>query len=420
MIRGLLILNSAYSGARDLWWPIVPGATKGYNVYRAFDAPFNFKKLNTTGPVPGQFYRDQTELVPVCLPVKDTDWIDRGTDGMRCFRIHDTPFSKVVEGKPTVASSPDDVKVRVTYADGTTSVYRPGMVSGVDQTIFLPVGESLPLGGAVSSFSIIDFTTAVSFEVMYFKLVNFVDIATNMLRTYYRVVPVGNKGEMHSVDDLDIETMDSMQIDRMNYIWKEAVRRNTWLREQVAEPAYLMFRKVAGEVCGCTATETGTPRTRCEVCFETGKVGGYYGPYDVPFIDPDSAIQRTIDEGGVKVERSSRSYLGPTPIVQDGDLIIRRNGERLVISGTNYTQVGGSLVQQEFDVELLPSGDTRYLIPIAMPQRPIIYNPVVERNPLEGVGGAEPIYSTDTVPHKHWENPDKQIGRTIAFGRIQA
>jgi hypothetical protein len=32
MIRGLLILNSSYAGARDLWWPLAPLANKGYNV----------------------------------------------------------------------------------------------------------------------------------------------------------------------------------------------------------------------------------------------------------------------------------------------------------------------------------------------------------------------------------------------------
>ncbi len=419
MVRGLLVLNSSYTGARDLWWPRDPKATRGYNIFRAFDAPYNFVKLNTQGPVPGQFYRDKTELLEHAHTVQPTDWIDQGVNGMQCFRIPHTPFSGVVKGKPVVASSPDDIRVDVTYPDGTVQCVRPGLVSGVDQTIFLPVGVSLTPDGSVTNSPIIDFTTAVSFVAVYNTLVNFVDISVNMLRTYYRVVPVGDRGELHSVNDPNIETVDSMQIDRMNYIWREAVRRNAWVFEQIAEPAYLLFRRRAGETCGCTSTETGTPRTRCEVCFETGIVGGYYGPYDFPYIPPDTAIQRTLDEGGVKVERSSRSYLGPTPIVQDGDLLVRRNGERLVISGVDYIQPGGVLLQQEFDVELLPGGDTRYLIPIAAPERPVIYNPVVSADPLDGIGGAEPIYEATTVPGQIWENPDKQVGRSVVFGRIK-
>lgn len=55
------------------------------------------------------------------------------------------------------------------------------------------------------------------------------------------------------------------------------------------------------------------------MCFETGIKGGYYGPIEFLFQDPEVGAVRTIDEGGKKVERQSRSYLGRTPIVQDGD-----------------------------------------------------------------------------------------------------
>jgi hypothetical protein len=59
-----------------------------------------------------------------------------------------------------------------------------------------------------------------------------------------------------------------------------------------------------------------------------------------------------------------------------------------------------------------------YLIPLAMPQ-PIIYSPAVVADPLDGKGGAEPIYETTTVPGKNWENPNPQARRRTTFGRIQ-
>src|SRR5271157_4787926 len=46
MVSNLLVLNSSYVGSRDLWWVDDPGATKGYNIYRAFDYPTNWVKLN--------------------------------------------------------------------------------------------------------------------------------------------------------------------------------------------------------------------------------------------------------------------------------------------------------------------------------------------------------------------------------------
>lgn len=419
MIRGLLILNSAYSGARDLWWPLVHHATRGYNVYRSSDAPYNWVKINGPSPVPGQFYRDQSQLEQVKYAVQPTDWNDQGVMGMQTFQIPDTPYSSVIQGKPRVAFSPDDVQVQVTFLDGTVSTVRPGLVSGIDQTIYLSVGGALPNGGAVTNLPIINFADAVSYVAIYNKLINYVDISANMFRTYYTVVPVGDHGELHLPGAFGTEIVNSMEVDRMDYMQREMVRRNQWIFEQVGEPAYLMFRRRAGEPCGCTTTDTGHPRTRCPVCFEVGIVGGYYGPYDFLFIDPDQATVRTIDEGGIKVERASRSFLGPTPIIQDGDLIIRRNGERLAISTVTYKMPRGVLLQQDFDVELLNPGDTRYLIPVPMPQPPVIYNPTVAPDPDNGVGGAEPIFETTTVPGKLWNNPDPQVGRTITFGRIQ-
>lgn len=426
MVRGLLILNSAYSGSRDLWFPLVPKATKGYNVYRAFDAPFNWVKLNKDGPVPGHFFRDSTRLRLVKYPIQTTDWIDQnGVTGPRIFKIPEMPASKVENGKVKYLSAPEDVLIEVSYQNGTKQVVRSGMVSAIDQTVTLPIGEAVqgaaaPEAGSVAAWPIINYEQVESFTAIFHTVENYVDIAANLIRTYYTVVPVGDHGEFHAPGAPGTEVVNSIEVDRMDYMQHEMVRRNQWIFEQVAEPTYLMYRKRAGELCGCTTTETGTPRTRCPICFEVGYVGGYYGPYDMQFIDPDSPAVRTLDEGGIKVERPSKSFLGPTPIVQDGDMIIRRNGERLVISNVTYKMPRGVLLQQDFDVELLPPGDTRYLIPIASPEEPVIYNPAVTGDPLDGKGGAEPIYEATTVPGKHWENPDPQVGRSITFGRIQS
>jgi len=427
MIRGLLILNSAYDGSRDLWWPLVSEARAGYNIYRAYDAPYNWVKLNQTGPVPGHFFRDQTRLKLNEYEVQASDWLDQnGILGPRMFKIPEIPVSKLERGRVVYQSTPDDVMIQVTYQDGTTQLVRSGSVSALDQTVTLPIGltvapsDSVNAGDSTAAWPVIDYANAVSFTAIYHTVENFIDIAANMTRTYYAVVPVGDRGELHPPGAPNTEVVSTLQIDRMDYMQQEMVRRNQYIFEQAGEPAYLMFRRRCGERCGCTANDTNQPRTNCPACFETGIVGGYYGPYDFLFIDPDMGLLRTLDEGGIKVERPSRSYLGPTPIVQDGDMIIRRNGERLVISNVTYKMPRGVILQQDFDVELLPGGDTRYLIPIASPNEPIIYNPAVTKDPLDGQGGAEPIYEATTVPGKDWENRDPQVGRTITFGRINS
>jgi hypothetical protein len=240
-----------------------------------------------------------------------------------------------------------------------------------------------------------------------------VDIYSNLNRTFYTVVPVNADGtEAHAPGAVGTDYVNNFEIDKMDYIFRAMVDRNAWVMEQVAEPAYVLFRKTRGEACICRK-ETGQPRTACPVCLETGIVGGYYGPYDFPFIDPDSGAMRTLKEGGVDVERQSRSYLGPSPVVNDGDLIVRRNGERIVISNVTYKMPRGVLLQQEYDCQLLKRGDVRYLIPLNT-REPILFNP---SDPA--AVGNEPVTDPKTEPEKQWENSNKPKGRTNVFARIQ-
>lgn len=468
MIKGLLILNSSYVGSRDLWWPDDHEAKGGYNVYRAFDYPQNWVKLNLH-PIPIHFWRDQTELRLVIHQVAANEFREDGESGHYIIRLPHTPYAKWADPqrrkRAVVTNSNDDVAVQFNH-DGNW--LRPARVSALDQEIWLKVDRTLPGGfGAVQpdgekevlpgSGSNSDLpstpglpaqsqiftkptgttgpielqltsTGAPDIQVSFFKLENFVDIFTSLYRTFYTVVPVGVEGqELHRPGEPGTEIVDSYQVDKMDFMQAEMVRRNSWLFEQVGEPAWLMFRRTRGKVCGCSATGTGQPRTACPSCFETGIIGGYFGPFAFLFTDPDVAATRKIDEGGVLVERDSRCYLGPSPIVQDGDLIVRKNGERLVISGVAYKMPRGVILQQEFNVRLLPPGDTRYLIPVvqdAFP--PLIFDPEktpgfldprtgqFTPDPGQPPKGGEEVREINTQP-----GHDRQTGRTITFGRIQ-
>jgi hypothetical protein len=417
-ITNLLLLNSDFLGARDLHWVDDPKAVLGYNIYRAFDYPTNWVKLNSY-PLTIHFYRDETVLQPVIYTLTSNDFVERGEEGHWVLRIPDVPYSSAVRGRPVVANNCDDVTV---ILDGVR--FRPIQVQGLDQEVFLEADNTLPLGGAVSDIPVMpDLNTVKVFQVAYNKLINYVDIYTTLVRTFYTVVGVGADGqEIHKPGTHGLPIVDTMQVDRMSYEYREMVRRNDWLFEQVGEPAFLMFRRTRGEVCGCKmAGGLNQPRTGCPSCFEVGIVGGYFGPYDFLYIDPDSQVTRTLQEGGIEVERVSTSYLGPTPIVQDGDLIIRRNGERLIIHQARYKSPRGILLMQDYQTTLLNKGDTRYLVPVTYPQvPPVIYNPVTDKPAEPNVGG-EPISTAINNPDlgKQWENSDPQSGRTVAFNRIK-
>ena len=421
-VSSILILNSSYVGSRDLWWVDSPSATKGYNVYRAYDHPSQWVKINGNIPWQGHFYRDATVLTQKTYTVQAKDFVEQGEFGKWGIKLPEVAYSSLVVGRPVVATSPDDVTVTV---DG--KALRPVMVVGLDQTVWMQMDNTLPQDGAVTDFPLksttdagkADYSGVQEWKVTYNALTNFVDIYTTLTRTYYTVVPVGDRGEIHTPGAVGTPVVNSQEVDRMDYMQREMVRRNAWIFEQVGEPAYVMFRKTRGTSCGCKGTGLGQPRTGCPICFEVGFVGGYYGPYDILFIDPDTAATRELDEGGIKVTREARSYLTNTPIVQDGDLIIRRNGERLVINGVTYKSPRGVILQQDFNVTLLNKGDTRYLIPVNT-GLPTIFNPIVVDNPLDGGrGNGEPITDARTEPDKVYENSDPQAARTITFGRIQ-
>jgi hypothetical protein len=453
MVKGLMVLNSSYVGCRDIYWQNEPcdGAVVGYNIYRAFDLPCDWVKLNSI-PIPFHYWRDQTTLRQVTVPVEQQDWQEAGELGHYIIHLKDIPFQKWGDEqrrmRPVASNSPSDVAVSI---NGTW--YRPTRVVALDKAVWLQVDDTLKTGGAVSDTEAIPYTqssapqtvtappgeaiyppsespiTLQDVKITYWKLENYVDIFTNLTRTYYTVVPVKKDGtEEHVPGDPRSEMVDNYAVENMDWMQAEMVRRNGWLFEQRGEPAWLMFRRTRGVICACATTGTGQARTACPACYETGIVGGYFGPFAFLYVDPDTALTRQIMEGGIKVSRDSRSYLGPVPIVQDGDMIIRRNGERLVIAGVTYTMPRGTILQQEFNSSLLPPGDTRYLVPVVQePFPPEIYNPTKTPGYLDEatgifapVPGQPPKGGEPVVTENEHPGGDVQIGRTITWGNVQS
>ena len=429
MITNLLLIDSGLVGSHDLWWADSMDATHGYNIYRAFDYPANWVKLNSS-PWRGHFYRDMTTLQQVTYDVLPQDFIEKGEVGQWVIRLPEVPYTTVRSGRVTVSNSPDDVQV---ITDGV--VRRPTSVNSFDRTVTMLIDNTLAPGGAVSAtaqantgdVNVTDYNGIQTWQVVFNKLANYVDIYTDFNRTYYTVVPVGDRGEIHKPGEKGTVIKNTQEVDNISWEFEEMVRRNQYLFATTGEPALCFFRMWRGERCGCVFGSE-QPKTGCPVCFETSFVGGYLGPYDFLFVPPDSAINRIDDEGGIKTTRTSRSYMTRTPIVQSGDLILRANGDIMVIADVVYKMPRGIIVQQDFVVELLSPGDTRYLSASAMIRKnynslPTLYNPVVRPDPKNGEGTGQPVFDPRTVPAipggKDWENPNIPLGKTVEFGKIQ-
>jgi hypothetical protein len=387
----------------------------GYNVYRSEDTSTNWVKVNKF-PVNGYRFRDQLQFENVTYTFDlNRDWVEKGEFGSYRLRVKGESFwSSSVLGKAVIAAHPDDILL---YVNGVRC--RPSRVIGAEGEVWMPMDSLMqrsPMAGPAGyTKATFDPDNIQEIKIVYQRLVNQVNLYLST-QTFYTVVPLDSAGnELHVPGYPGTEVRGIMDVDSMDYMQREMVRRNAWLFEQVGEPAWLLIRKTKGEVCGCVSPETREAKTACKICHETGFVGGYYGPLDILFIDPDSSATRTLDEGGVKVERQSTSYLGPSPIIKAGDLIVRRNGERLVISDPTYKSPRGVLLQQDFRVDLLPPGSTRYLIPL-YPEGEGIINPAFQD--MSGLS-SEPVSDPLSDPTKNWENTDQRpVGRTTTFGRI--
>ena len=409
MIKTLVVLSNISPGIRDLYWieDKYDPAVAGYNVYRSQDTPIpgNWKRINPD-VVNGKVYRDQTSLLAKTYTILESDWVEDGEFGRQILKLPDSPiYSDITAGQARIAASIDSVKVTV---DGI--VIQPASVDGFAGQVWLPQNGIVLEDGSVSVKRNVRVTKASSIVVEYKTLFNFVNPWLSSGRTFYTVVPVdANGNELHAPGAPGTQISDIMQIEKMDYIFAEAVRRNAFLFEVAGEPAWLMIRKSTGKLCGCV--KDGQARTGCPSCYETRYVGGYYGPIDINFIDPDQDVVYTVREGGRTVERPSRSMLGPTPLVSNGDMIVRFNGERLIIGGVTYKSPKGILVQQEFDVELLNPGDTRYQIEIPNPT--VVYHPAFEQ-------GNAPVSDPAKDPTKVVLNDQLPAGRTITFGNIMS
>lgn len=377
----------------------------GVNVYRSDGGDRGpYFRINDV-PVGSQFYRDSTvhewvnkEVIPWA-----TGWINQGdASNDRRWRMNTArPIVKAQDAPPydmpTYANAPTDV-----------IVYINGQRAQVDD-VFGQTGEitlvNLPSWNPITQCWDENFTlpTATDIvEVSYYAIKNHVQSGLDHF-TYYRVAtvvldpssPSGYKesplGYCQPVSLNTIETLD--------YIWREAIRRNNWILQEGGERVKLFIRKTIGTPCTCRLDArlrewSKQPSNRCLVCYGTGFVGGYEGPYDT-IIAPDNA-ERRISQGpnGRRKEHVYEVWTGPTPLLTQRDFLVKQTNERYSIGPVNRPTNRGNVLQQHFNIGYLDESDIRYLVPVdgtadlAWPAEPSPARDSLQPAPQRPVDGA--------------------------------
>jgi hypothetical protein len=251
----------------------------GVNIYRSFDSEFGPYELVTQRPLGATYWLDQTDNVLVIEEDVSNQFLIRGTpsagqDAVRfVFRTLRTPVVK--SGSQMVnADSPDDVQV---FVDGQPAVVRSvfgrtGEVE-IEARVFVDVATQQRIQPVIPGPD-----SVVTCTYRYNKTFVKTDLIT---RTFYRLTTVAAPVKPDCPDragplvetPLEYATLtSSMEIEKIDWMWREAVRRNRWILDQGGERVKAFLRKTVGPLCPCrpAADIHRQPISDCHICFKPG------------------------------------------------------------------------------------------------------------------------------------------------------
>jgi len=363
----------------------------GVNVYRSTSEYGPFERV-TEVPIGSTFWRDRTDTERIV----DEDVSDSfvlfgntasaaGSDAARyVFKTLYTPIVK--SGSQGVyAHEPEDVRV---FVDGVEArvlrVYgRVGEVEidagypydpswhGVNQATFEPGTQTyqkfvIPKPGSRVTVSYVRLKSLLRTD-----LVN---------RVFYRFTTVGipinvplSTCQPQDLVETPLEeatATSNYEIEKLDYIWREAIRRNRFILEQGGERVRLFLKKSSGIPCPCIQDDYhGQPINDDPLCYGTGWVGGYDGPYDA-IIGPDDGEKRVKQSDiGRTVEHTYEVFMGPSPLLRQRDFLVKINGERYSVGAVRIPSNRGMVLQQHFTIGHFDQKDIRYRVPMDQPRK---------------------------------------------------
>jgi len=379
----------------------------GVNVYRSFDSEFGpFTRLNSV-PVGSTFFRDRTRVVLALQEDVSRDFVLRGdTDpmGRWTFRVRHRPI--VISPAP---GTPDITNMNVFVTVNGV----PAFVEHINS----PTGEvelrNYP-SFDVASQTLVPAVLPSSSQDVVLATYRYVadEVVTSLAsRVYYRVTTVARDRDTGFLLETPLDRAaqtNNNEMEKLDWIWREAVRRNHFLLVQAGERVKAFIRKVVGPKCGCYSETNKQPASDCLVCFGTGVLGGYDGPYDI-LISPDDG-QKSISQSnrGRTMAHPYDTWTGPSPQLSQRDFIVKLNGDRYGLGPVRAPTSRGMQLQQFFTISHLDEGDIRYKVPVVDTTR---LSAPQTRYAVPGQGGSTPMMTErENIPD------EREIrGNTVVF-----
>lgn len=339
----------------------------GVNVYRSFDSEYGpYFRLNNV-PVGCEFWRDRTRVSVAMLEDVTRSFTARGaaTDpaGRYMFRTVHRPI--VITPTPGVEDC-TNLNVQVTVngvpafvesifaADGAVELRRTPTFDVASQKQIPPVLPTSPDDVVLASYRYYSerIRTGQDRHVFYRVTTVAVDPAT---------------GELLETPLQRASQSDNREVEKADWIWTEAIRRNKWLRVQGGERVKLYIRKTVGPVCGCYSNTHRQARSDCLTCFATGVIGGYDGPFEITIAPDDGSVNIQQDTRGRTKSHLYDTWTGPSPLISQRDFILKQDGDRYGVGPVRRPMNRGIRLQQFFPISSLDHSDIRYMVPVFDP-----------------------------------------------------
>lgn len=351
----------------DIWWSTpdeISANTKfniiGVNIYRSFDSEFGpYFRMNSV-PVQANFYRDRAQVKVVLQEDVSNSFLLRGDtspDGRWVFKTRNTP----IDIQPVIGTECADMNVFVTVDGVPTRISEIISSSGevriseypyFDTASQLTIPPVLPKPDSVvlASYRFLDTGPKTSLYQ----------------RIFYRIttVAVDENGELIETPLDKASQTNAHEVEKLDWIWREAVRRNKFILVHGGERVKVFIRRSVGPKCGCYSDTRKQPDSSCEVCFGTSIIGGYDGPYDTIIAPDDSERSISQSNRGRSLTHAYETWTGPTPLLSQRDFVVKLNGDRYGIGPVRMPTNRGMQLQQHFSISHLDEGDIRYKVPV--------------------------------------------------------
>lgn len=393
----------------------------GVHVYKSPNSEFGPYIRLTETPIQTLTYRDRVTNELIVDEDVTSNFVSRG-DNERGEYIFKTQHRPIVKDSPHLeyASDTKDIVVKIDTGDGqliTTPIYR--VIGSTGEVFLITSGYYDHTTRQNIPARLPDFNNPSS-KVLCTYRHNTNRVTTRIdTRIFYKVTTVATRkdtGEQVETPINQVEGETFQQVERINWIWREAIRRNRWILQQAGERVKVFIRKWMGTRCPDWSDTHKRSYHDCPICYGTGYVGGYVGPFDIIIAPPEAERNLELGEPGLRLNFAFTTWTGPSPLLSQRDFIVRPNGERFGVGSITPEGAHGAIFQQHFDVQYIDTKDVRYKVPI--------YPEATIEGPIPEIDNTrEPPGTTSDSPviTDKPEIPDKREikGRTITFENIE-